>query len=83
MYICMHILWFFVCAYVPSILEKFAMVICGNNFVQNRVKNPSMAGCYPQQGYQARPPTGWGTLRAPPFQQPGYGYVQVYLGPSP
>ena len=45
----MHILWFFVCAYVPSILayvpiilEKFFMVICGNNFVQNRVKNPSI-----------------------------------------
>ena len=85
MYICMHILWFFVCAYVPSILEKFAMVIFGNNFVQNRVRNPSMAGGYPQQGYQARPPTGWGTPGAPPVQQTGYGYVQpgAYPTPSP
>uniref|UniRef100_A0A2N9F7Z0 K Homology domain-containing protein n=1 Tax=Fagus sylvatica TaxID=28930 RepID=A0A2N9F7Z0_FAGSY len=67
------------------IAEKFSMVICGNNFVQNRVRNPAMAGGYPQQGYQARPPTGWGTPGAPPVQQPGYGYVQpgTYPGPSP
>ncbi|KAK7837574.1 far upstream element-binding protein 2 [Quercus suber] len=58
----------------------FGMKIPNN---KNRVKNPSMAGCYPQQGYQAWPPTGWGKPGAPPFQQPGYGYVQVYPGPSP
>ncbi|KAL0017589.1 hypothetical protein SO802_004658 [Lithocarpus litseifolius] len=53
---------------------------------ENRVRNPSMAGGYPQQGYQARPPTGWGTPAAPPVQQPNYGYVQpgAYpAGPSP
>ncbi|KAM4129260.1 hypothetical protein ACJW30_01G008600 [Castanea mollissima] len=52
---------------------------------ENRVRNPSMAGGYPQQGYQARPPTGWGTPGAPPVQQPGYGYVQpgAYPAPSP
>ncbi|XP_019198931.1 PREDICTED: far upstream element-binding protein 2-like isoform X2 [Ipomoea nil] len=51
---------------------------------ENRVRNPSMTGAYPQQGYQARPPTSW----APPggqMQQPGYGYMQpgTYPGPSP
>ncbi|KAK4599119.1 hypothetical protein RGQ29_009257 [Quercus rubra] len=52
---------------------------------ENRVRNPSMAGGYPQQGYQARPPTGWGTPGAPPVQQTGYGYVQpgAYPTPSP
>nr|GMC50958.1 far upstream element-binding protein 1-like [Ipomoea batatas] len=51
---------------------------------ENRARNPSMTGAYPQQGYQARPPTSW----APPggqMQQPGYGYMQpgTYPGPSP
>ncbi|XP_019193454.1 PREDICTED: far upstream element-binding protein 1-like isoform X1 [Ipomoea nil] len=51
---------------------------------ENRVRNPAMTGAYPQQGYQARPPTSW----APPggqMQQPGYGYMQpgTYPGPSP
>ncbi|KAL5769082.1 hypothetical protein ACOSP7_015639 [Xanthoceras sorbifolium] len=52
---------------------------------ENRIRNPAMAGGYPQQGYQARPPTSWGTPGAPPMQQPGYGYVQsgAYPGPSP
>ncbi|KAL3330288.1 hypothetical protein AABB24_034237 [Solanum stoloniferum] len=51
---------------------------------ENRVRNPGMAGGYPQQGYQTRPPASW----APPgaqMQQPGYGYLQpgAYPGPSP
>ncbi|XP_038700675.1 far upstream element-binding protein 1 isoform X2 [Tripterygium wilfordii] len=52
---------------------------------ENRVRNPAMGGGYSQQGYQARPPTNWGTPGAPSMQQPGYGYVQpgAYPGPSP
>ncbi|XP_015884471.1 uncharacterized protein LOC107420113 [Ziziphus jujuba] len=52
---------------------------------ENRVRNPSMAGVYPQQGYQARPPTSWAPPGAPQMQQPGYGYGQPgsYSGPSP
>ncbi|KAL0372174.1 UNVERIFIED_CONTAM: Far upstream element-binding protein 1 [Sesamum calycinum] len=52
--------------------------------VWNRMRNPSMSGGYPQQGYQARPPTNWGQP-GPPMQQPGYGYAQpgAYPGPSP
>ncbi|KAH0969490.1 hypothetical protein GBA52_028671 [Prunus armeniaca] len=51
---------------------------------ENRVRNPAMAGGYSQQGYQARPPTGWAS-GGPPLQQPGYGYGQsgAYSGPSP
>ncbi|XP_022728873.1 far upstream element-binding protein 1-like isoform X2 [Durio zibethinus] len=51
---------------------------------ENRMRNPAMAGGYPQQGYQARPPTSWGQ-GPPPMQQPGYGYMQpgAYPGPSP
>ena len=52
--------------------------------MQNRMRNPAMAGGYPQQGYQAQPPTSWGQ-GAPPMQQPGYGYMQpgAYPAPSP
>ncbi|KAA8521293.1 hypothetical protein F0562_011961 [Nyssa sinensis] len=51
---------------------------------ENRLRNSAMAGGYPQQGYQARPPTSWAPP-GPPMQQPGYGYVQpgAYPGPSP
>ncbi|WVZ20649.1 hypothetical protein V8G54_007971 [Vigna mungo] len=50
---------------------------------ENRLRNPSMSGGYPQQGYQSRPPSNWGPPA--PMQQPGYGYVQpgAYSGPSP
>lgn len=53
--------------------------------MQNRIRNPAMAGGYSQQGYQARPPTSWGTPGAPSMQQPGYGYVQpgAYPGQTP
>ncbi|KAK6116850.1 hypothetical protein DH2020_049416 [Rehmannia glutinosa] len=49
----------------------------------NRVRNPSMSGGYPQQGYQARPQNNW-TQPGPPMQQPGYGYTQpgAYPGQS-
>ncbi|KAI3468141.1 hypothetical protein Pfo_024804 [Paulownia fortunei] len=49
---------------------------------ENRMRNQSMSGGYPQQGYQARPPTNW-AQPGPPMQQPGYGYVQpgAYAGP--
>ncbi|KAJ8480301.1 hypothetical protein OPV22_024028 [Ensete ventricosum] len=53
---------------------------------ENRVRNPAMAGGYPQQGYhQPRPPTSWGPPGAPPVQQPGYGYMPpgAYPGPPP
>ncbi|TYI22450.1 hypothetical protein ES332_A06G104400v1 [Gossypium tomentosum] len=50
---------------------------------ENRMRNPSMAGGFPQQGYQARPASSWGQ-GPPPMQQPGYGYMQpgAYPGPS-
>ncbi|KAE9588507.1 putative K domain-containing protein [Lupinus albus] len=50
---------------------------------ENRFRNPATGG-YPQQGYQARPPSSWAPPGAP-AQQPGYGYVQpgAYSGPSP
>lgn len=43
-----------------------------------------MGGGYPQQGYQARPPTSWAPP-GPPMQQPGYGYLQpgAYPGSAP
>lgn len=54
-----------------------------NVFMQNRLRNPTMGGGYPQQGYQARPPT-WGPPGGP-MQQPGYGYGQpgAYSGQAP
>ncbi|KAK6912797.1 K Homology domain, type 1 [Dillenia turbinata] len=52
---------------------------------ENRVRNPSMGGGYPQQGYQARPPVNWGPPGPPQMQQSGYGYVQpgAYPGSTP
>ncbi|XP_021907769.1 far upstream element-binding protein 1 [Carica papaya] len=52
---------------------------------EHRLRNPGMAGGYPQQGYQARPPASWAPSGAPQMQQPGYGYMQPggYPGPSP
>uniref|UniRef100_A0A7C9AJ73 Uncharacterized protein n=1 Tax=Opuntia streptacantha TaxID=393608 RepID=A0A7C9AJ73_OPUST len=45
------------------------------NSLQNRLRNPAMAGGYPQQGYQAQP-TSWAP-QPPQAQQPGsYGYMQ-------
>ncbi|KAL2898043.1 Far upstream element-binding protein 2 [Bienertia sinuspersici] len=42
----------------------------------NRLRNPAMTGAYPQQSYQARPPTSW-TPQPPQMQQHGgYGYMQ-------
>ncbi|KAL8537367.1 hypothetical protein ACS0TY_012496 [Phlomoides rotata] len=49
---------------------------------ENRMRNQSMSGGYPQQGYQARPPTNW-SQPGPPAQQPGYGYVQPGAYPGP
>ncbi|KDP34116.1 hypothetical protein JCGZ_07687 [Jatropha curcas] len=51
---------------------------------ENRARNQSMSGGYPQQGYQTRPQTSWGPPGAPPMQQPGYGYGQpgAYPGQS-
>ncbi|KAE8664385.1 hypothetical protein F3Y22_tig00112800pilonHSYRG00099 [Hibiscus syriacus] len=49
---------------------------------ENRMRNPTMAGGYPQQGYQARPPSSWGQ-GAPQMQQPGYGYMQPGAYPGP
>ncbi|XP_027080676.1 far upstream element-binding protein 1 [Coffea eugenioides] len=51
---------------------------------ENRMRNSSMGGGYPQQGYQARPPASWAPP-GPPMQQPGYGYLQpgAYPGPAP
>ncbi|XXG45919.1 hypothetical protein AAC387_Pa02g0879 [Persea americana] len=53
---------------------------------ENRLRNPSMAGGYRQQGYRPpRPPTNWGPPGQPPTQQPGYGYMQpgAYPGQPP
>ncbi|XP_062101433.1 uncharacterized protein LOC133807239 [Humulus lupulus] len=51
---------------------------------ENRARNSTMSGGYPQQGYQARPPSSWAPPGAPPMQQPGYGYGQpgAYSGQS-
>ncbi|KAL3500687.1 hypothetical protein ACH5RR_039780 [Cinchona calisaya] len=50
---------------------------------ENRMRNSAMGGGYPQQGYQARPPTSWGP--GAQMQQPGYGYPQsgAYPGSAP
>ncbi|KAK7291010.1 hypothetical protein RIF29_05846 [Crotalaria pallida] len=65
---------------IESAKQLVEQVISG----ENRFRNPSMSGGYPQQGYQARPPSSWAPPGAP-AQQPGYGYVQpgAYPGPSP
>ncbi|KAM1012632.1 hypothetical protein ACFX2C_042863 [Malus domestica] len=42
---------------------------------ENRVRNPATSGGYSQQGYQARPPSGWAPS-GPSMQQPSYGYGQ-------
>ncbi|XP_047172169.1 far upstream element-binding protein 2-like [Vigna umbellata] len=64
---------------IESAKELVNQIISG----ENRLRNPSMSGGYPQQGYQSRPPSNWGPPA--PMQQPGYGYVQpgAYSGPSP
>ncbi|KAG5244183.1 far upstream element-binding protein [Salix suchowensis] len=49
---------------------------------ENRMRNPNMGGGYPQQGYQARPPTNWGPSSGPPMQQAGYGYMQTGAYPG-
>ncbi|CAH2060840.1 unnamed protein product [Thlaspi arvense] len=49
----------------------------------NRMRNSSMGGGYPQQGYQVRPPSSWAQPGAPPAQQPGYGYMQPGAYPGP
>uniref|UniRef100_M4CU82 K Homology domain-containing protein n=1 Tax=Brassica campestris TaxID=3711 RepID=M4CU82_BRACM len=49
----------------------------------NRMRNSSMGGGYPQQGYQSRPPSSWAPSGAPPPQQPGYGYMQPGTYPGP
>ncbi|KAL9376497.1 hypothetical protein Peur_030617 [Populus x canadensis] len=49
---------------------------------ENRMRNPNMGGGYPQQGYQARPPTSWGPSSGPPVQQAGYGYMQAGAYPG-
>ncbi|KAJ6361601.1 hypothetical protein OIU78_002101 [Salix suchowensis] len=46
------------------------------------MRNPNMGGGYPQQGYQARPPTNWGPSSGPPMQQAGYGYMQTGAYPG-
>ncbi|URE09254.1 Far upstream element-binding protein [Musa troglodytarum] len=64
-------------------LHKFTLSIM---YMQNRVRNPAMAGGYPQQGYHPpRPQTSWGPAGTPPMQQPGYGYMPpgAYPGPPP
>ncbi|CAN7095802.1 unnamed protein product [Brassica rapa subsp. narinosa] len=50
---------------------------------ENRMRNSSMGGGYPQQGYQSRPPSSWAPSGAPPPQQPGYGYMQPGTYPGP
>ncbi|KAF2590274.1 hypothetical protein F2Q70_00041314 [Brassica cretica] len=51
--------------------------------IKNRMRNSSMGGGYPQQGYQSRPPSSWAPSGAPPPQQPGYGYMQPGAYPGP
>eukprot|EP00268_Persea_americana_P061271 TRINITY_DN7725_c0_g1_i3.p1 TRINITY_DN7725_c0_g1~~TRINITY_DN7725_c0_g1_i3.p1 ORF type:complete len:409 (+),score=78.46 TRINITY_DN7725_c0_g1_i3:4561-5787(+) len=54
--------------------------------MQNRLRNPPMAGGYPQQRYRPpQPVTNWGPTGQPTMQQPGYGYMQpgAYPGAPP
>ncbi|KMT17988.1 hypothetical protein BVRB_2g033340 [Beta vulgaris subsp. vulgaris] len=54
-----------------------------NEVIENRVRNQAMTGAYPQQNYQARPPTSWAP-QPPQMQQPGgYGYMQQQPGTYP
>ncbi|XP_019429869.1 PREDICTED: far upstream element-binding protein 1-like isoform X2 [Lupinus angustifolius] len=64
---------------IESAKQLVNQVISG----ENRFRNPAMSGGYPQQGYQAQPPTSWAPPGAP-AQQHSYGYVQPgsYSGPS-
>ncbi|CAK7353040.1 unnamed protein product [Dovyalis caffra] len=55
---------------------------CPVSIDRNRMRNPNMGGGYPQQGYQARPPTNWGQSSGPPMQQAGYGYMQTGAYPG-
>ncbi|XXG48230.1 hypothetical protein AAC387_Pa02g2738 [Persea americana] len=53
---------------------------------ENRLRNPPMAGGYPQQRYRPpQPVTNWGPTGQPTMQQPGYGYMQpgAYPGAPP
>ncbi|KAL3844226.1 hypothetical protein ACJIZ3_001629 [Penstemon smallii] len=51
---------------------------------ENRMRNSSMSGGYPQQSYQVRAPTNW-AQPGPPMPQPGYSYGQpgAYPGQTP
>ncbi|KAJ6924458.1 hypothetical protein NC652_017666 [Populus alba x Populus x berolinensis] len=60
-------------------LQYVCLVVKG---LVNRMRNPNMGGGYPQQGYQARPPTNWGPSSAPPMQPAGYGYMQTGAYPG-
>ncbi|KAM1424106.1 hypothetical protein ACFX10_016614 [Malus domestica] len=64
--------------YLVMILRSEALI----EGLKNRVRNPAMSGGYSQQGYQARPPSGWAPS-GPPMQPPSYGYGQsgAYSGP--
>ncbi|KAE9586226.1 hypothetical protein Lalb_Chr24g0399601 [Lupinus albus] len=66
--------------YLVLFLGCITVILC---YFYNRFRNPAMSGGYPQQGYQARPPTSWAPPGAP-AQQPNYGYVQPgsYSAPS-
>ncbi|KAL0330421.1 UNVERIFIED_CONTAM: Far upstream element-binding protein 2 [Sesamum radiatum] len=64
----------------PFTSSRERIRFCRSN--TNRVRNPSASGGYPQQGYQARPPSNW-TQPGAPVQQPGYGYVQPGAYPGP
>ncbi|KAL0323770.1 UNVERIFIED_CONTAM: Far upstream element-binding protein 2 [Sesamum calycinum] len=64
----------------PFTSNRERIRFCRSN--TNRVRNPSASGGYPQQGYQARPPSNW-TQPGAPVQQPGYGYVQPGAYPGP
>ncbi|XP_057524026.1 uncharacterized protein LOC130803844 [Amaranthus tricolor] len=56
-----------------------------NEVIENRVRNPGMNEGYPQQNYQARPPTNWAPPPSQMQQATGYGHMQpsgAYPGAS-
>ncbi|CAH9106330.1 unnamed protein product [Cuscuta epithymum] len=55
---------------------EIAKQLVNDAISENRMRNPSMMGAYPQQGYQARPQTSWAPHGEQTQQQPSYGYTQ-------
>ncbi|EOA26728.1 hypothetical protein CARUB_v10022814mg [Capsella rubella] len=69
---------------IPDQIEHAKQLVNEIISGENRMRNSSMGGGYPQQGgYQARPPSSWAPPGGQPAQ-PGYGgYMQPGAYPGP